>query len=771
MNTPALNEAGETGFLYLNRNGRWQDFELHGLRVAESDGTLTLATVPRSLGEMSAAAQEGGQPSDGLGGIAIGPDGNVYFSTTARNRISKIDPCDRAVAPVPCISGDGHHPTRFIRPRGLMFHSKREALFVADSGNHCIQIFAIDSFQLIDIWGQPDLLAVPQPGSEDGLFNDPRSLAVDRAGNVYVLDYGNRRVQKFDLRGRVIPEFLHTIEIELERRNLQLQQPSEVAVNLRSESTEIYLLDQDSKSVFVFDEDGHYLEQLELNLQQPAGLAVKGDALYTGDWEQQVIFKFERNRLKRDTDKRDWIPIGEAQGVRGRTAALALTAKEDLWVHPGGDGIPLRLAEHGGYVKRGFLWGGPFDNPSVRRDQWHRLRATVARLSPGAHQQLFISSTSGGDSPLTPASPDVPPWSGLADELSICVTTPHNPGRWCSLPLDATECLFAGAPTDRVWIGCELISEGLTSPALLQMRLDFDHETYLQFLPAIYREHPQSARLLARFLTLFESLFADVETEIKELARLFDPRSVPAEFLSWLAGWLALEVAEKWDEGHKREAIAKAFELYAKRGTVEGLRESLRFFAGVEAHIEEPLAQANWWALAANEDSPAEHKQTSLLGITTMLVASEAQGAVVGTTAVLDRSHLIRQEEFGVPLFDDLAHRFSVQLYRGGAFGGETVETVRAVLDREKPAHTDYHLCVIEPNFRIGFQSRIGIDAVVAGPVPPTGLAPATSADAVLVLGGEPAGKIGQRSSIGETTRLGLRSFEVEHSERDCDSE
>jgi phage tail-like protein len=549
-----------------------------------------------------------------------------------------------------------------------------------------------------------------------------------------------------------------------------LRQPSEVAVNLRSQSTEIYILDQDSKSVFVFDEHGHYLERLELNFQQPAGLAVKGDALYVGDWEQQLIFKFERNRLKRGAGKQEWILIGEAQGFRGRAAALVLTSKEDLWVHPGGDGIPLRLAEHGGYVKRGFLWGGPFNNPSVRRDQWHRLRATVARLSQDAHLQLFIYSTSGSDTPPTSTSPDVPPWSGQADDLSMRLTTLHSHGRWRSLPLDTTECLFPGAPSDRVWIGCELIGEGLTSPTLSQMRLDFDHETYLQFLPAIYRENSQSAGLLARFLTLFESLFVEVETEIREIARLFDPRSAPAEFLSWLAGWLALEVAEKWDEGRKREAIAKAFELYAKRGTVEGLRESLRFFAGVEAHIEEPLAQANWWALAADEEAPAEHKQTSLLGFTTMLVASEAQGAVVGATATLDQSHLITQEEFGAPLFDDLAHRFSVQLYRGGAFGEETLDTVRALLDTEKPAHTDYHLCLIEPKFRIGFQSRIGIDTVVAGPVPPVRLAPATSIEG-LVLGGEPAGRIGQRSSVGQTTRLGLRPFEVEHSERDCNSE
>jgi len=196
------------------------------------------------------------------------------------------------------------------------------------------------------------------------------------------------------------------------------------------------------------------------------------------------------------------------------------------------------------------------------------------------------------------------------------------------------------------------------------------------------------------------------------------------------------------------------------------LRQSLRFFAGVEAHIEEPLLQSNWWALPADEDSP-ESGRTSLLGFTTMLVAAEAQGAVVGTTAALDQSHLITQEEFGAPLFDDVAHRFSVRLYRGGSFGVETVEKARAVLDREKPAHTDYHLCVVEPNLRIGFQSRVGIDTIVAGSVQPTSLG---LAEAGLVLGGEPAGRIGQRSSIGQTTRLGLRPFEVEHSKKFCGS-
>jgi hypothetical protein len=43
------------------------------------------------------------------------------------------------------------------------------------------------------------------------------------------------------------------------------------------------------------------------------------------------------------------------------------------------------------------------------------------------------------------------------------------------------------------------------------------------------------------------------------------------------------------------------------------------------------------------------------------------------------------------------------------------------VLDREKPAHTTYHLCVIEPRMRVGLQSIVGVDAIVGGA--PTGSA------------------------------------------------
>ena len=78
------------------------------------------------------------------------------------------------------------------------------------------------------------------------------------------------------------------------------------------------------------------------------------------------------------------------------------------------------------------------------------------------------------------------------------------------------------------------------------------------------------------------------------------------------------------------------------------------------------------------------------------------------------------------------------------------------MIDAEKPAHTDYHLCLVEPDMRVGFQAQVGIDTIVGGPPPPLRLG-ATRLGLETNLPGTPgeAGRIGQGASVGYTTVLG----------------
>src|SRR5205823_3067701 len=90
------------------------------------------------------------------------------------------------------------------------------------------------------------------------------------------------------------------------------------------------------------------------------------------------------------------------------------------------------------------------------------------------------------------------------------------------------------------------------------------------------------------------------------------------------------------------------------------------------------------------------------------------QGAVLETTATLDESHLTRGDDGGVELFEEVAHRFCVQVYCAELTRPGLLEDARAVIEREKPAHTVCHLCVIEPRMRVGRQAQVGIDAIIA---------------------------------------------------------
>ncbi len=44
-------------------------------------------------------------------------------------------------------------------------------------------------------------------GTDDGQFRRPRGVAVDAAGNVYVADTGNNRIQMFDSQGRFLAKW------------------------------------------------------------------------------------------------------------------------------------------------------------------------------------------------------------------------------------------------------------------------------------------------------------------------------------------------------------------------------------------------------------------------------------------------------------------------------------------------------------------------------------------------------------------------------------
>ena len=80
-------------------------------------------------------------------------------------------------------SGDG----QFVRPASLTVDASGN-VFVVDEGNNRIQKFDSNG-NFLTKWGTT--------GSGDGQFEEPTSIALDTSGNVYVVERGNSRIQLF----------------------------------------------------------------------------------------------------------------------------------------------------------------------------------------------------------------------------------------------------------------------------------------------------------------------------------------------------------------------------------------------------------------------------------------------------------------------------------------------------------------------------------------------------------------------------------------------
>lgn len=60
-----------------------------------------------------------------------------------------------------------------------------------------------------------------------------------------------------------------------------------------------------------------------------------------------------------------------------------------------------------------------------------------------------------------------------------------------------------------------------------------------------------------------------------------DASRAPAEFVPWLARWVAVTLREEWDDETRRRVVAEATRLYRLRGTKEGLRRMIGVYVGL----------------------------------------------------------------------------------------------------------------------------------------------------------------------------------------------
>lgn len=168
--------------------------------------------------------------------------------------------------------------------------------------------------------------------------------------------------------------------------------------------------------------------------------------------------------------------------------------------------------------------------------------------------------------------------------------------------------------------------------------------SYLKYLPALYRDD----EFMGQFLLIFESIIKPLENTVNNLAMYFDPLLTPEPLLQWLAFWVDLALDTTWPVERRRDLVKSAAELYRWRGTKRGLAEYLKIYTGSVPEIREYIPGMSL-------------DQETKLGINTQL-GSSGEG-----------------------------YHFTVILETNGD-SEINIDTVRAIIEAQKPAHTVYTL-------------------------------------------------------------------------------
>jgi DNA-binding beta-propeller fold protein YncE len=151
-------------------------------------------------------------------------------------------------------------------------------------------------------------------GLGDGQFVGPQNLTVDEDGYLYVVDYGNQRISKFDPDGAFILSFGH-------RNSLfpGLLSPTGIAAG----KGRIYIADAVAKQIYMFDPNGNYLGLLAAGgLKGPESLRFLSDGR---------ILAADANRLLLiDTDSAIVRELGMAGNERARIVGADMDKNGNL---------------------------------------------------------------------------------------------------------------------------------------------------------------------------------------------------------------------------------------------------------------------------------------------------------------------------------------------------------------------------------------------------------------------------------------------------------
>ena len=199
-------------------------------------------------------------------------------------------------------------------------------------------------------------------GNGNGQFNEPRSVAVDSNGNIYVVDRLNHRIQKFDSSGNFITKWG-----SFGSGNTQFKYPRGIAVD---SSNNIYVADSDNHKIKKFDSSGNYITSWggygsgngKISYPQDVVIDSNGN-VYVSDYDNSRITKFSST----GSYITKWGSYGSGDGQFKPAYGLAIDSNNNIYVADRNNNRVQKFDSSGNFIMKFGSYGtneGEFSSPS-----------------------------------------------------------------------------------------------------------------------------------------------------------------------------------------------------------------------------------------------------------------------------------------------------------------------------------------------------------------------------------------------------------------------
>ena len=160
--------------------------------------------------------------------------------------------------PVPCFGGPGSGPRQLKTPHGIAVCAGN--LFVCDTGNHRVSVFALHGFVLRGFW-QPPPAAYKGPHPILANSWEPFDVAFDQLGRAYVTDGANGCIHRFSPAGqweKCFPGFGQATWIAIDCRD-------RIYVIVAGAPAQVVQLDPDGKRIAIDSTPGELVSLFPRN--------------------------------------------------------------------------------------------------------------------------------------------------------------------------------------------------------------------------------------------------------------------------------------------------------------------------------------------------------------------------------------------------------------------------------------------------------------------------------------------------------------------------